>query len=460
MATSTQRAVIRGVTVIDGTESPPLRGVTVAIAGDRIESVAASAEADIPAHSDLIDGRGKYLIPGLVDMHVHVNLCGSEALPLWLASGVTSVRDIGGSVEQQLPWRSELAAGARVGPRLFVYGPMIDGAPSTFAGEPGGNFERLWSEVDGPEQGVAEVDRLLALGVDGLKLYQNLPLDTLRAMLRRVDGRVPVTGHLTRTLASDAIRAGISCLEHTMLTAYNDVCRPEDRTPPGWTMRTPGYWAKIQQGWARADLDAPHARDFVQLIAASGVFFDPTSSLGTNALGLEETEAESGQRYLTPTLRRNRKRNTQRARAAGAPPPPVPDPAQMVAAGERQLEFVARLHQAGATVLAGTDTGAVPPLIPGFALHRELRWLVRAGMSPAQALQRATRGAAECLRRGGDQGALRPGRRADMVLLDADPLSDIRNTRRIHRVIKDGLVHDPAELLAACERDFAVTLGA
>lgn len=438
---------IQNVTVIDGTGAAPRSPMNVLVAGERIVAIGADATTPIPPGTATVDGRGRWLIPGLTDMHVHVNLCGAEALPLWLANGVTSIRDIGGNVSTQLPWRAELAAGARTGPRLFVYGPMIDGTPSTFAGDPGGTFQQLWAEVDGPEAGARAIDRLLAAGVDGFKFYQNLPLTSLRPMLAHVDGRAPVTGHLCATLASDAIRAGIACLEHNMLTPFNDVCRPEDRTPPGWTMRTPGFWAKVHAGWARADLSAPHARAFIELLAASGAAYDPTASLGTNGIGLEETDVEAGQAHVTPTLRAGRERNAARARAAGAPAPP-PDPALLRASGERQLELIARIHEAGGMIVAGTDTGAVQPLVPDFSLHRELRWLVRAGLSPLEAITAATGRAAAVLRRADDQGAIRPGRRADLVLLDADPLADIRNTHRIHRVVKDGQVYDPAEILA------------
>jgi hypothetical protein len=441
---------IRGVTLIDGTGAPPLPGATVLVNGERIEAVGPDAVLPVPDGVEVLDGAGRWLIPGLVDLHVHVNLCGPESLPLWLANGVTSVRDIGGAVTQQTVWRAELAAGKRVGPRLFTHGPMIDGAPSGYrAGMAASTFEQLWSEVDSPEAGVAEVDRLLAAGVDGLKFYQLLPVETLRAMLRHVDGRVPVTGHLTATRASDAILAGINCLEHNFVTPYNDICRPEDRTAPGEGWQTPGFILKVHEGWARADLDAAHARRFVDLVAESGVYYDPTMTWGTAALALDETEEEQGERYVSPTMRARREQ--QAARRAQAP---VIDPALLRVSAERQVALVSRLIDAGALVMAGTDTGALAG-IPGFTLHRELRWLVRAGMPPMTAIARATRVAAEALRRADDQGTIRPGRRADLVLLDADPLADIRNTRRIHRVVKDGRVYDPAALLAEYERTTA-----
>lgn len=458
MVASPEPLAVTGVTLIDGRGGSPRADTTVLVRDGRIEAVGAAAQVPVDGRVTVIDGRGRWLIPGLVDLHVHVNNCGAESLPLWLANGITTIRDIGGDIESQITWRSELADGTRTGPRLFTYGPMIDGAPSGFGMAPAGGFERLWSEVAGPEEGIAEVDRLLAAGVDGLKLYQLLPLDTLRAMLRHVDGRVPVTGHLTRARASDAVAAGINCLEHNFVTPFNDVCLPEDRTSDGSGWQTPGFILKVHEGWSRADLGAAHVRRFVETLASSGVFYDPTMTWGTAALALEEAEEEGGERYVSPTMRRRREMQAQRAQSAARAggPPPTGDPALLLASAERQVEFVGRLIEAGVAVTAGTDTGALAG-IPGFTLHRELRWLVRAGMSPKATVETATRRAAEALRRADDQGTIGAGQRADLLILDADPTTDIRNTRRIHRVVKDGHVYDPVDLLAEYEREVAAS---
>jgi hypothetical protein len=451
---------IRNVTLIDGTGADPLPGATVLLAGERIVAAGPGTRVDVPDGVETLDGTGRWLTPGLVDLHVHVNNCGLEAFPLWLANGVTSIRDIGGDITTLIPWRAALASGKREGPRLFTHGPMIDGAPSPFGQMPGGAFGQMWTDVDSPEAAIAEAERLLAAGVDGLKLYQMLqmlPPDAATAIIRHVDGRVPITGHLTATRASEAIAAGINHLEHNFVTPYNDVCRPEDRTAPGAGWQTSGFITGIHNGWARADFDAPHARAFIELMAASRVYFNPTMTWGTNALALEETEEEQGERYLPPAMRQRREEQERRIRqlAERGQTPPQPEPSLLRASAEKQLEFVSRLIEADVLVMAGTDTGALAG-IPGFTLHRELRWLARAGMAPMTIIERATRLAAEtiieratriaaeALRRADDQGTIHPGQRADLLLLDADPLADIRNLRRIHRVFKDGNAYVPS----------------
>jgi hypothetical protein len=188
-------------------------------------------------------------MPGLVDMHVHVQLCGDDSLFSFLGTGITSVKDTGSDIEASLPMRDAVGAGERLGPRLFVYGPMLDGDPSIFGGATSEIFGRLTWVQKTPDEGIANVNDLIDRGIDGLKLYAGLRPDLLGPMIEAVEGRVPVTGHLGRTWASEAAAFGINSLEHVHATAYQDVVRPEDRhTREGGNGQMPNYWTWLTEG--------------------------------------------------------------------------------------------------------------------------------------------------------------------------------------------------------------------
>jgi imidazolonepropionase-like amidohydrolase len=449
---------IENVTLIDGTGAPARDAMTVVTVEDRIAQVAPTAQARPPEGAERIDGRGRFLLPGLVDMHVHVALVGEEALPLWLATGITSVRDLGGDIATLLPLRDAVARGQRLGPRILSYGPMLDGVPSIFPqGSPitaGGTLTRLNGSV---EEGEASIDALLAAGVDGIKLYAGLRPDLVRAMIRRVDGRVPVTGHLGRTWASEAVAAGINCLEHVHATVYQDVARPEHRhAREQGNGYLPNYWTWLNRGWAEADLGADYVRRFVEQLVAHDVCLSPTTVLVTGGMATSEALAEPGLVHLTATQRRAREQRERRmaeargaaeARDEGRSLPPPTDPIEGQRALANELTFLRLVHDAGGTVTPSTDVGAAPNQVPGFSLHRELELFVRAGFTPLAAIHAATGQAARVARRP-QIGTVRAGNVADLLLLDADPLADIRNTRRINTVIRAGRRYQPAELLS------------
>jgi imidazolonepropionase-like amidohydrolase len=446
--------LIEDVTLIDGTGAPARPASSLLIDGDRIARVAPAGALEAPAGIERIDGRGRWLLPGLIDMHVHVALVGEEALPLWLGSGITSVRDLGGEIETLLPLRDAVARGERIGPRILSYGPMLDGDPPIFAGG-FGNLTWINRTV---ADGEAAIDRLLAAGVDGIKLYAGLRPEFVRAMIRRVDGRVPVTGHLGRTWASEAIDAGIDCLEHVHATVYQDIARPEDRHErERGNGYLPNYWTWLSHGWARADLNAPYVHRFVEQIVAHRVCLSPTTVLATGGMATTEALEEPGLAlYTTPSQRARREQQAQRQAELRArlqsegKTSPAPE---QLATGEgeqalaNELTFLRLVHEAGGIVTPSTDVGAAPNQAPGVSLHRELALFVRAGFTPLEAIHAVTGAAASVLRRP-SIGTIAAGNLADLILLDADPLADIANSRSVRTVIRAGAVHDAAALLA------------
>lgn len=453
--------LIEHATVLDGTGAPAAKATSVLIEDGRIKAVAPAAEVQPPAGAQVIDARGKWLIPGLIDMHVHVMLSGGEdALFAWLGTGITTVRDVGGAPGVLLPLRDAVAAGTKTGPRIFSYGPMLDGSPSIFGGRRGsmlpGVSELTWVLED--EAGAeAACEDLLGRGVDGFKLYAGLRPNILAALIRRVDGRAPVTGHLSRTWASEAIEAGIDCLEHVHATVYQDVVRPEHRHPrEEGNGFIPNYWTWLNHGWAHADLDADYVDKFVELLVSRDVALSPTTVLITGGMATGEALEEPGLKYTPKGLverRRMQQEQMQKMREEaereGRPLPPVaqPDPETGRRARDAELRFLRKVYDAGGTLVPSTDCGAAPNQVPGFSLHRELALFSEAGIPNAKVIEMATGVAARVLRKSGDIGTIAPGKRADILVLAADPIADINNTRRVEAVIKEGQRYEPQALL-------------
>lgn len=420
--------LVRGVTLIDGTGAPPLESADVRIEDGRITSVGQGGDGTNAA--EVIDGRERWAVPGLMDTHVHLELVGHESLPVFLALGLTTIRDLGGALDSLLQARRSLQDGA-IGPRLLFSGPMIDGDPPTWPALPVASADA--------DAAVAAVDRHLAAGADAIKLYTTLPPESLRRCIERVGGRVPVTGHLGRTLASEAMEAGINGLEHVLLTPYNDFAPDELRTAPGEVMATPGFWQKVYEGWLRTDLDCDRSRRWIDLLVTRDVSLCPTLTV---APGADDEPDPEHLRYVP--LVAQRWQEAAGLRAAMARSAEARDRARH--AREKLQELVGRVHAAGGRIVAGTDTGAIRSLVPGFGLHQELAFLAAAGLSNMDVLRAATARAAEAVGRS-DLGTIERGKRADLLLLRRNPLDDLGALRDIERVVLDGRVHDPAALL-------------
>lgn len=422
--------VIRDATLIDGTGAEPTENTTIVIDGETITSVGQGGSD--PADAEVIEGRGRWAVPGLIDMHVHVELVGRESLPLWLALGVTTVRDLGSGLDFLVETRRLQENGA-TGARLLFSGPMIDGDPPTWPA-----LVRVTSDAGAA---VAAVDEYVAAGADAIKLYTTLPPDSLRRCIDHVDGRLPVTGHLGVTLASEAMEAGINGLEHALLTPYGDLGPDDMRVAPGETMMSPGFWPKVAEGWTKTDLSTDRVKRWIDLLVQKDVSFCPTLTVVPGA----GDQPGDGELQHAPSIVAERWKEATRLRETMHVPPEFEERARL-ARGKLQ-ELVARVHEAGGRIVSGTDTGAIRNLVPGFSLHHELEFLSGAGISNMDVLRAATSRAAEALWRD-DLGVIAAGKRADVLLLRSDPLDDIRALRDVERVVQDGRVFEPQELLA------------
>ncbi len=411
---------ISHVTVIDGTDSTPRHDQTVIIRGNRIVSVTPSATARIAADARVIHARGKYLIPGLWDMHVHTTVIhGRDVLPLYVANGVTGVRDMAGDWDTLASWRRDIARGRLVGPRIVASGPYVEGGPVP--------IPHLLART--PDEGRAAVDSLARMGVDFVKVHGRLTPETYYAIARRArEHGLPFTGHVPRAVgAATASDSGQRSIEH-LLTI------PVDCTPAESVALRPRFPVQAALGRCSSEDLAPLYARFVR----NGTWVTPTftAQYEIAAWPGRALPGDSLGRYLPESLRRY-------VAQIFPMPDSIPPGAEEIgnAMFAKRIAQVAAMHRAGVRFLAGTDA----PLRnspPGFGLHEELTLLARGGLLPIDVLRSATLEPARYLGTLDSLGTIEPGKLADLVLLDANPLTDIRNTRRIAAVIANGRMLD------------------
>ena len=401
---------ITGVTLIDGTGAAPRPGVTVIVSGNRISDIVAGMP-DLAGIQEVIDGKGKFLIPGLWDMHTHLAYVGDVTCTTLVAYGVTSVRDPGGALDTVDWFRARIDQGTLIGPRIFRAGPVLDGSKP-------GSQDRL--VIDTADDGLRAVSYVKARGVDFIKVHNGAPPAAYFAMLAEARKQgLAVVGHIPLDVdPGEAIDAGHQSVEHIVSLFEGPVRR------------------KVATGMARdqamAEFTDAEAARLARKMVAKGTWFDPTLVFYWYKAHQWEVRAANDprERYVTASARAFQKVFT--------PLPDNPDIRRAFAAGfERFLEITRILHREGVRFLVGTDMAAATPY-PGSSVHEELAWLVKAGLTPMEAIVAGTRNAAEALGRLGDLGTIENGKLADLALLDADPIADITNTQKIAAVVANG----------------------
>jgi len=422
---------ITEVTVVDVAHGR-LDGLRTVIAdGGRIVSIVPALAARIPAHALRVDGRGRFLIPGLVDMHVHLfNLSSQRApndwsFPLYIANGVTAVREMRGdaaSMALVMRWRKAFDAGEFAVPRILAAGIAVYGKS--------------------PQDAALQVNAAADAGADFIKVFSEVPVSHWRAILAAAKLRaLPVAGHVPAGVTLlDAAARGQRSSEHLM-QAYEACSSIETQLLDERTDLQGDALVErrdAQEARALAAFDQATCRQVAKTLAASGHAQVPTLVLANeDSLDSSSMRADSRWRYL---------RADERARWQNS----LAGYTAQDAALARQRwpiarRIVAAMHDAGAPILAGTDS-PMPGVYPGFSLHEEMAMLVESGLTPREALRSATLAPAEFLHIAATTGAVAVGKRADLVLLDADPTRDIRNTRRINAVLIDGRLLRRADL--------------
>ena len=434
--------VIRGGRLIDGSGGRPVDNATVVIEGNRFRTVAAG-KVDFPKEARVIDATGKSVLPGLIDNHVHYRCLLGE---LFLAHGVTSVRDLGNPLEWIMAQRDGVAQGRIVGPRIFCAG--------------GGFYGRATAEHHVASTEVADTRRaarqLIEQGVDYLKTHLGISPDIVRAVAEEAHpAGLRVTGHLDTDIRPYA-EAGIDGVEHATGCAEATIRSQEGRKK----LASIKLWlAKFLASWAVAERD--HFAEVTDFLARKGTFIEPTTVLWGASLGRRERwEREDYELLKEPGLSYLEENDrliwlghyyvAYGARKEDAPEEDVVignrysiygiyPGAELRAGFERLGEFICRLVKAGGKAVTGTDA---PAVMPGASLHREMEFLVAMGLSPMQAILAATSVGADYLGKKDELGTVEEGKLADVIVVDGDPLKDITHTRRIDTVIKDGEIVD------------------
>jgi imidazolonepropionase-like amidohydrolase len=429
---ATGTVTIANVTIIDTTGGPPQLHRTVTV---RKGVIADIRDSTLPKHKERgveVNGTGKYLIPGLWDMHVHMVFGdwfprGNEVtLPLFIANGITGVRDMGGELELLQQWRKEISAGTLIGPRIVMSGPMLDGPQPRFPSS---------IAIKTPEDGRRAVDDLKQRGADFIKLQSLIPREAVFAIADEAKKQgITFVGHVPDSVrASEMSNAGQKSFEH-LIGIFEGSSPLEDEFLKGG--KTEGKFLSTY--------DPKRAEALFALLAKNQTWQCPTLvwERGGNLLEMNDLAHDplakyvpaywkdvTWKRFTNEIMRDNTDDLLTRRRFV-----------------EKELEVVKAMHKAGIPFLAGTDTPPGVAVFPGFSLHQELQRFVAAGFTPLVALQTATLNPAKFLGMEDRLGSIEKGKLADVVLLDANPLEDIRNTQKIAGVVVNGRYLSRADL--------------
>ncbi len=430
---SSDPLIIKDVTVVDVRTGALLPDQTVIVERKRISSVGPSKPAKYPRNAVTVNGKGLYLIPGLWDMHVHLAFgdwfpeAKDISLPLFVANGVTGVRDMGSDLDVVQDWRNQIEAGRLIGPRILSSGPMLDGPKPRFPSS---------LAIATPEDGRRAVVDLKGRGADFIKLQSLISRDAVLAIAAEARKQeIPFAGHVPDAMrASEMSEAGMKSFEH-LIGIFEGSSPVEDDFLKG--NKTGGRFL--------ATYDEARAASLAAILAKNQTWQCPTLvwERGGNLLDASDFSGDARVKYIPgPWKDKTWKRFTEEiTQGYGSD-----DLATRRKFIEKELEVVRMLYKAGVPFLAGTDTPAGVHIFPGFSLHEELQRFVAAGFTPLEALQTATLNPARFFGMEEQLGTVEKGKLADMVLLTANPLADIANTQKIAGVVANGRYFRRAEM--------------
>jgi len=442
-ASTSEALVFQHVTVIDGTGRAPLPDQTVVIVGNRITAIGPAGRTKFDKSARIIDARGKFLIPGLWDMHVH--LAGVSAdpswskdtlLPLLLANGITGVRDMGGDLDVLLSWKGDIESGKLLGPDIVASGPWLAGR---------GKKTPEQYPVANAEEARAAVRDLKQRGADFIKVISMPSREAFFAVADEAKKQnISFAGHLPFEVgAAEASNAGMHSIEHFLYSGFalSFSSKEEELRKRLVEAERTGDSAAWEAIAHEADLtySTEKAATLFQTLKKNGTWITPTIAAldiasHPEAWKLDDPNLDFVPGSLAKEWRSSINNDRMKKHAAWLGRQAVNDG-----------KLAGELHRGGIPLLVGSDS-LDPFVFPGDSLHRELAEFVQAGFTPMEAIQAATRGAAQFLSHEKELGTVEPGKSADLVLLDANPLENIANTRKILAVIRNGNYLDRAAL--------------
>jgi imidazolonepropionase-like amidohydrolase len=419
--TRAPKLALVGATLVDGTGAPPMADTTIIIEGQRISAVGPSSQIAIPEDATQIDVHGKTILPGLWDMHAHFEQV--EWGPVYLAAGVTTVRDCGNEFDFITAVRDAIRDGNGLGPRILMAG-LVDGSGPLALG-----IQR----VDNPEQARDSVARYHAAGFAQMKIYSSMTRDNVAAVAREAHTLgMSVTGHIPEGMTlQEGIDAGMDQVNH--ISYVLEAMIPEGAMPP--------LSQRLERARVRAsvDVNSERAKNVVRFLKEHNIVVDPTVAV------FELQSASSAKPYASfePGVARVAQ-ELGVVFADPVQPPSDPLPALRNVILEKELEIIGALHKAGVTIVAGTDQA-----VPGFSLYRELELYVQAGFTPMEAIQAATVVPARVMRLDQDLGTVQVGKIADLIVLGRNPIESINNIRSVERVVVEGALYETGPLWRA-----------
>ena len=416
------------------TGAAPKPDMTVVIKGNRITALGRTGQVHVPRGALIVDAAGKFLIPGLWDMHVHFTET-ERSFPMFIANGVTGVRNMGGDLDDLLRWRAEVVSGKLVGPRIVTCGPIIDGP------QPAAHGPTI--VVSNAAEGRQAVDMLKQRGADCVKVYDRLPRDAYFAIIdESKKQRMPVVGHVPVAITSvEASDAGQKSIEHlgSILEAASTIeselqqlekasAPPTD--PSEFPRRIAARGARMLDAY-----DEQKAKQIFAHFIQNQTWQVPTLEIKWTQTFIDDLSKPGDPRLkYVPQSEQQWWRPQKNFFARYRTPEYIVFKKRLF---QKELELVGAMHRAGVPFMTGTDlSGAY--IFAGFSLHHELEMYVQAGFSPMEALQAATRNPAMFLDELSSQGTVETGKIANLVLLDANPLDNISNIKRIDAVILNG----------------------